>query len=118
MLESSFDDYGDKVSRAVAYMRGGWKGEALEQSRREMPQLPRTGLESGLMPGYRYDIRLKISRNISRPDHLSVSIIPRMGEALEQSRHEMPQLPRTGLESGLMPGYRCGTGMTASRRDT
>ena len=61
-LEECFDDYGNKITKATAYMRGGWKQEALDKSKSELPQLPCTGTESGPFPGLAPSIYLDAER--------------------------------------------------------
>lgn len=61
-LERDFDGYEDKCSRAVAYLRAGWKEEAHQLSRTEVPQLTATGQETGTFPGFSEAIYLDAER--------------------------------------------------------
>lgn len=61
-LERDFDGYEYKCSKSVSYMRGGWKEAAQALSREEMPQLVKTGQESGPFPGFADSIYLDADR--------------------------------------------------------
>jgi len=61
-LEKVFDNYHNTCSKAVPFMRGDWKGDSEKMSRRELPQILRTGKERGNFPGFSTSIYLDADR--------------------------------------------------------